>query len=91
MAKKKSNLDLEIDHVLEILGRMSPDSESYSDAVKNLEILMKANSEKAKPALDINTVITAGASILGIVVIISYEHLHPVVSKAINFVLKGRV
>jgi len=91
MSKQKSNLDLEIDRVIVALGTMSPNDGKYSDTVKNLEGLMKVRDCKNTPKVSYDTIVTAGASILSIVLIMSFEQIHVIGTKAIGFVLKGRV
>jgi hypothetical protein len=91
MQKQKSNLDVEIDHVIDALNHLSPDADAYGDAVKNLEVLMKVRDCRNTPKISYDTIIIAATNILGIVLIMSFEQIHVIGTKAIGFVLKGRV
>lgn len=46
---------------------------------------------KRMDGLNINTLITAGVSIASILLILNYENLHILTSKATSFILKPRV
>lgn len=89
--KMKISIDQEVEHVLKALGTMMPESEEYSTAVKNLKELCEARSKKASRLVELDTIVAAGTNILGILLILSYEQLHVISTKAIGFVVKGRI
>lgn len=67
------------------------DSEEYATCLNRLERLYKLQEKHSpKSRIDLNTLILAGANILGIVIIVAYEHGHPVVSKALSQVGRTR-
>jgi hypothetical protein len=89
---KRTNLEKEIDEVTLLLSRYEPASEEYENITKNLERLnemAKANKRDWRPSPD--TVWVVGGNILGIVLILAYEKVDIITSKAIGFVMKGRV
>jgi hypothetical protein len=47
--------------------------------------------EKSKTRVSPDTLLIVGGNLIGIVLILGYEHLHVVTSKALGFVLRGRV
>jgi hypothetical protein len=70
---------------------MEPDSDQYVKAVANLEVLYTSRSYKAKNDISMETVVAAATNIVGILLVLNYEHIHVVTSKAISFVFKGRL
>jgi predicted type IV restriction endonuclease len=88
---KKISIDDEVEHVLVALSALAPDSEEYSATVKNLKELCEARSKKASRLVELDTIIAAGTNILGILLILSYEQLHVISTKAIGFIVKGRI
>lgn len=98
----KRTIDDEIDHVLERLQSLSPDSKEYEAAVKNLELLYQAKGhiKLDKPekiddtklfGISKETLLMAATNILGIGLILNYEQMHVISSKALQFILKSRV
>ena len=88
---KKKTIDSEVDHVVECLSGMDVDSDKYRSAVQNLEILCNARSCKTNRSISFETLIMAGTNLLGIIMILDYEQLHVVASKAVGLILKGRI
>lgn len=90
---KRTNLEKEIDSVLEYIQSMTPESEEYTEITKNLERLYKAREgEKSKERhMSPDTMLLVAGNLLGILVILGYEKADIITSKAIGFVLKGRV
>jgi hypothetical protein len=88
---KKLVIDDEVIHVLTAMSKMTVGSEEYLHATDNLTALYAITTAKSKPSFSMDTVIVAVTNILGIVVILEYEQLRVISSKAISFVLKGRV
>ena len=66
------------------------------DSYANWELLNKkyqAYTEMMKPSWTVtpDTLVVAGANLLGIILILNFEKMDLVRSKAMNFVLKGKV
>ena len=89
--KNKISIDDEIQHVLIVLSTFKPDSNEYTAAVKNLKELCEARSKKAARLIDIDTIIAAGTGVLQVLLIMGYERLNVISTKAISFVTKGRI
>jgi len=87
----KKTFDQEVTRVLTEIGKMEVDSENYAKAVKNLDVLCQARSSKTNSWLSADLVIPAVTNILGILLLLNYEQLHVVTSKAISFIAKGKV
>lgn len=81
-----------IDTALLKLKETTPGSEDYAEIVTQLDKLYKAKSyTKDEPLVKLDTVITVGANLLGIVAILSFEQARVVTSKALAMVLKAKV
>lgn len=67
-----------------------PGSPEYKAVLDDIKILHSLNQKKRwVPSPD--AVLSACASVSGILLILNYEQLHPVVSKAVGFVSKIRI
>ena len=87
--KEETRLDQAIDEVFNDMETLTADSDKYTNAVDNLvklHELTRANKRVWTPSAD--TIAIAVTNITGILLILNYEHLHPLPSKAMNFVLK---
>ena len=88
---KRSELETEIDILIGRIRRTEPTDENYSKLIGMVERL---NALKGEPREKIspNTILTVFGSILGIVLVIGHEEIGNVISsRALNFVLRGRV
>lgn len=86
--KEQRPIDKEVDRVLSVMKGMDPKDEDYATVVQNLKVLCEARSKKAAFPIEPEAILNAAASILGIVLILQYERLHVVTTRAINFVRK---
>lgn len=78
-----------IDQVLTEMEDVTADSPEFAKMVDQLVTLTKAlPAKEAKVKLD--TLITAGASLAGIIMILTFEKAGIVTSKALSFVMKAR-
>lgn len=89
--KKKSEIDEEIHSVLCNMSTYAPDSDEYTKMTKNLEMLYKAKSYEKDRRVSKDTVLVVAGNLLGIAIILGYEKANVITSKALGFVLKGRV
>lgn len=88
--KKRYSLNKEIKNVLKRMSEVSPDSDEYAKMSKNLETLYSAAS-KSKDKVSLDTIVTVAGSLLGIILIINHEQTGIITSKAVGFIIKGRV
>ena len=89
MSKKYEIVD-EMQRVVGALEAIDPTSEEYGVAAKNLETLSKARGVKNPPIVSVDTVVVAVTNILGILLILNFEKLDVLSSKATNFIMKPR-
>ena len=88
---KKTGIDKEIESLLDQMKNMMPDSEEYTKTVKNLEVLVKMTSYKKSNSISPDAALAAAVNIAGIIMILNFEKLGIVTSKAISFVSKVHV
>lgn len=88
---KRTNLEKEIDNALSSLKGLDPSSEEYTFAVQNIETLYKAKSYEANRFISRDTLCIVGGNLLGILIILGYEKADIITSKALGFVIRGRV
>jgi|tagenome__1003787_1003787.scaffolds.fasta_scaffold17975389_1 hypothetical protein len=87
---EKSGLDKVIDEVLEeMLGRGS-ETEEYAQMVNQLVKLHALKQEEKPKRLTPDTMAIVLGNLLGIIIIVKYERIDIITSKAMNFVLKLR-
>ena len=86
---KKQRVDLLVDKLISKILKVEPGTEEYSRLLGNLDQLLKAKGYTTK--IDPNTLVTALSSLIGIGLILNFERLGVLTSKATSFVLKGRV
>ena len=89
--KKKSKLEKVIDSILDDMSKFEANSDEYSDMANNLEKLLKAKSYEKQRGVSPDTMVIAAANLIGIVLILKHEKVDIITSKALGFVLKGRV
>lgn len=88
--KKESKLDEPIDAVLTRMKDAKPDSDEYKKLLNNLDKLMELQREERSSGISPDAVVSAVASLLGILTIVAYEQKHVMTSKALGFVLRSK-
>lgn len=87
--KQITLLEEEIKRLHEEIAITDPESEKYETYLSRLTDLynLKKNDYKVSP----DTVAIVAGNLAGILIIIGYEKVHVISSKALGFVLRGRV
>ena len=88
---KKQKFALEIDTMFDRLMVLPKNSKEYTETVDNLERLYKAKSLDSGNQISKDTIVIVAGNLLGIGLILSFEQLNVITSKAMGMVLKGRV
>lgn len=86
--KAEPEIDLTIDEAFRELRTMNVETKDYARAVKQLDALHKMKAYRPAPSISPEKLLVAGVNLLGIVLILNFERLHVVSSKALGFVLK---
>lgn len=88
--REPSPLDKEIENVTAVLDGLQPTTEDYVKILDQLIRLHKLRNEQKSRNVSPDTLILAGTNLLGILMIISYEHKHVITSKALPMIQKPR-
>lgn len=86
--KTKTQRQREIDRLVLELDKHEPTSEKYGDVLNRLSKLHKMEQDYRPNRPSADTVVAAGANILGIAMIIRHENLNVITTKALTFVSK---
>lgn len=87
--KEKSELEKQIDERIDNLGDTADDVDKDEKAVENLKKLIDARSEYMGAKINPNTIISAVASIGGIVLVLKHEKFEVITSKAWTLIQKA--
>jgi hypothetical protein len=85
-----SPFDREIERLLTEMHDQETTSEKYAAALDKLAKVHKMKADDSRDRVRMDTYVTAGASLIGIVLILHYEQLHPITTKALPFVPKAK-
>lgn len=88
---QKNGIEREIESILVKMSEIDPDSDEYTTAAKNLKVLVEAASYKKPNTISPDALLAAGVNIAGIILILNFEKIGLVTSKALNFVGKVHV
>ena len=93
MFAKKPQHEYELDKVINKLLLELPtfdaDTEEYAAVVTQLERLYKLKDDNRSKQVSPDTLAIVAGNLLGILIIVGYEHAHVATSKALSFVLKA--
>lgn len=82
--KESSYLDAEIDRAYRDLGDQKIGSEEYQKSLDVVSKLHKLKLEERATGVSTDTMLTVGANILGILLIIRHEHVNVITSRAMG-------
>jgi len=85
---EQSDLRKEIARLFEELKNLPMSSDEYNSVSDQLAKLYKLQEIDSKQKVSKDQVVAALSSIVGILIIISYEHGHAIATKALGFVKK---
>lgn len=84
MKPKAGTFEYEIERLLLLLESMKPESSEYKATVDAIDILTKA--KEAKKKLSPDAMLSAGAQILCILLVLNYEQAHVLTTKALSMI-----
>lgn len=89
---EETQLDVAINTLYGEMAGFQGESKEYAQLTKQLSKLHKLQKEQNAPKWNVSadTLVLAGANILGIAMIVGHERAHVVTSKAIAFIQKTR-
>lgn len=80
-----------IEQISEEMRYEEPGTEKYSALAKQLDQLYTTKSKEDKPMFSPDVMLTVGGNLLGIALILSYERLNVITTKALGFVIRSRI
>lgn len=88
-------LDTAITNLISGFDGMDDGSEDQLRAAQSLKTIMEARTadkaDRRTPIVDPSILVSAGASLLGIIAILGFEKANVVTSKAVSFVTKPKI
>ena len=88
---KMTNLEREIDSVLTAMSGVKPETKEYTAIATNLAKLYEAKGNDKKKGVSADTIAVVLGNLLGLIVIMNYEKANILTTKALGFIMKGRV
>lgn len=88
---KRTLLEKEIDNILKTMLTMDAGSEEYTVMAENLERLYKLKVVDSTNKVSADTMALIAGNLLGLALIMSFEKTNIITTKALGFVLRGRV
>lgn len=85
-APKKSFVDDEIMRIVRKMRELETDTEEYAKLLERLNKLHKIRQESKPDRISMDTLAAAFVNLAGILMILQYEHMHPITSKALSFI-----
>jgi predicted component of type VI protein secretion system len=79
-----------IDNLIAEMAGHEANTKEYEACVKQLGALYRIRAENQPDRVSRDTIATVGANLLGIALILHYETVHVVTSKALSFIMKAR-
>lgn len=90
--KEKSDLDAEMDSILEVIAGMKPETEEYKAAVEAYKVLAESKETlERKKKISGDAIITVAAHLLGLVCIMNYEKAEIITTKAWQHITRLRL
>lgn len=89
--KEKTMLEEQIDDLHGKLSKEEVDSEEYRALMSTLERCYKIKSEQNSDRVDANTKAAILGNLAGIALILNYERVHVISTKALGFIVKSKV
>lgn len=90
-SKAEQTIDLEINKVFERMAKEDISGVEYETYLSDIERLTNLKVIMTERKVSKDTLVIVGANLLGIALILGYEQMHVVSSKALGFVIRGRV
>ena len=88
--KEPSLLEQEVDRAVRELKNQSIGSEDYMKMLDVISKLHKMKEDEKPSSVSKDTLVLAGANLLGIILVIRHEHLNVITSRAMNMVIRAK-
>lgn len=84
--RKPSVLEVEIDRIVARMHDFDETDEEYTQLMAHLDRLVQLRKDDRSSGIDPNTVAVVGGNLLGILIIVSYERVNVITTRALGFV-----
>jgi len=91
MKVEETPLLKESERVLSLMTALSPATAEYAAMATQYDKLCEAESRKKERRVSLDTIAIIAANLVGIVLIMHYEQVHVLSSKAVSFVPKLKI
>jgi len=88
--KHQRMLEQEFERTLTVLSVPQPDSSEFAKILTSAERIHEMMNVRKSSPVSRETLITVGANLLGILLIIKHEDVNVITSKALGFVIRTR-
>lgn len=88
---RTSAFDAPIEKVLASMETYGPEDPEFKRCVKYLERLEKLKAGQRRERIKSDTILIVVGNVLIVLIIVGYEHNHPMLSKALGFIHKPKV
>lgn len=86
-----THLEKTTDDLLSQMESFTGDDDEYAKMVEQYVKLNSCKPEKALPLIRADTIVAVIGNLLGILLILGFEHTNVITSKAMSFVLKAKL
>lgn len=83
-------LESELDRTLRNLRAEMPNTEEYAKTLSLVERLNQMVDKEKPSSVSKDTLLTVGANLLGIILILKHEHANVITTKALGFIMRPR-
>jgi hypothetical protein len=87
---KKTGLDIAIDDLLAELKGLETESEDFATAVSHIETLYELKLKDKPDRVSRDVLVTVAGNLAGILLIVQFERLNVVTTKALSLLLKTK-
>ncbi len=84
-------IDKEVKRLLSEMEHMNVESQEYAEAVKNLSVLAESRNLKTPNTVSAELIVTVVATLVNTLIVLNYEQLNVITSKAFNRPQIGKV
>lgn len=88
--KSQAALDREITRLVDQLCSLPADSKEYAAVTDNIKILCEAREKKDPSSISTEMLLSIGANLIGLLVILNFEKTGIITSKALSFLWKSK-
>jgi hypothetical protein len=86
-----SIFDAEITRIVAHMAECDPEEQEYKRMIKHLERLEALKTGQRREKLNPNTMLSVGGTVLAVLIMVSYEHNHAILTKALMLIKPPKI